>query len=71
MVHLIGHTLTTSHHHIKLLKRQVRMITNNFLLTVFFRFSTGQKQQTHATYLHYYKLTVYKLFSNKHKNQCS
>ena len=35
------------------------------LLTVFFHFSTGQEQQTHAIQLHYCKLTVYKLFGNK------
>ena len=41
-------------------------LTNELLLTVFLCFSTGQKEETPAIHLHYYKLTIYKLFSDKH-----
>ena len=41
----------------------------DFWLTIYLCFSTSQKQPTHAIQLHYYKLTVYKLFSNFDINQ--
>ena len=42
---------------------------NDFLLTAFLYFCTGQKKQTYTTHLYYCILTVCKIYSDTNKNQ--